>query len=74
MLLRGKRMAFNGYLFKIGETIFPLKYVFAKSYTITPNRRQDIDPFRNANGRLQRNVVEHMPSTIEIKTRPMDNK
>lgn len=66
-------MAFNGYLLKIGQTVFPLSFVFKESYDITPNRRQDLDPFRDANGKLNRNVVPHMVTTISIKTKPMWN-
>ena len=66
-------MAFNGYLLKIGQTVFPLSFVFKESYDITPNRRQDIDPFRDANGKMNRNVVPHMVTTISIKTKPMWN-
>lgn len=66
-------MAFQGYLMKIGQTVFPLSFVFKESYNITPNRRQDLDPFRNANGVLNRNVVPHMVTTISIKTKPMWN-
>lgn len=66
-------MAFEGYLLKIGDDIFPLSYVFKDSYRIIPNRRQDLDPFRNANGELQRNVVDHTVTTITFQTKPMQN-
>ncbi|MBQ3558253.1 MAG: hypothetical protein IJA07_01910 [Agathobacter sp.] len=64
-------MAFNGYLLKMGEEIFPLSFVFKESYKVVPNRRQDLDSTRNANGKLQRNVLDHMPSTISFQTKPM---
>lgn len=66
-------MAYNGYLIKMGVDIFPLSFVFANSYTVTPNRRQDVDSNRNANGILDRNVLDHMPSTISFQTKPMWN-
>lgn len=66
-------MSYNGYLIKMGADIFPLFFVFANSYSITPNRRQDIDPQRNADGVLERNVLDHMPSTISFQTKPMWN-
>lgn len=66
-------MAFNGYLLKIGEDVFPLRFVFKESYRITPNRRQDLGSNRNANGVLVRNVLEHKPTTISFQTRPMDD-
>ena len=66
-------MAFNGYLLKMGEDIFPLSFVFKESYKVVPNRRVDLDSSRNANGKLQRNVLDHMPSTISFQTKPMWN-
>lgn len=66
-------MAFNGYLLKMGGDIFPLSFVYKESYKVTPNRRQDLDSGRNANGVLQRNVLDHMPSTISFQTKPMHN-
>ncbi|MBQ2902415.1 MAG: hypothetical protein IJE49_11300 [Agathobacter sp.] len=66
-------MAFNGYLLKMGEDIFPLFFVFKESYKVVPNRRVDLDSSRNANGKLQRNVLDHMPSTISFQTKPMWN-
>ena len=71
-------MAFSNYLIKIGEnasslTKIPLKYIQAKSYKVTPNRRQDLDPYRDANGQLHRNTLSHKPSTITFSTTPMWN-
>lgn len=66
-------MAFNGYLLKMGADIFPLSFVYKESYKVVPNRRQDLDSNRNANGKLQRNVLDHMPSTISFQTKPMYN-
>lgn len=64
-------MAFQGYLMKIGQTVFPLSFVYKESYEIVPKMRQDKDPFRNANGELTRGVLPHMCSKISIKTKPM---
>lgn len=61
-------MAYNGYLIKVGDYIIPFKYIALESYKITPNYRQDLDPFRDNNGVLTRNVVSNMPSKVEIKT------
>ena len=66
-------MAFDGYLLKMGGDIFPLSFVYKESYKITPNRRQDLDSGRNANGVLERNVLDHMPSTISFQAKPMNN-
>ena len=66
-------MAFEGYLLKMGGDVFPLSFVYKESYKITPNRRQDLDSGRNANGILERNVLDHMPSTISFQAKPMNN-
>lgn len=66
-------MAFDGYLLKVGADLFPLSFVFKESYEVTPNRRQDLNSTRNANGILQRTVLAHKPSTIKLTTKPMDN-
>lgn len=65
-------MAFNGTLVKIGDTEI-VKFVKQESYKISPAQRQDLDSFVNANGILERNVLAHKRSKIEINTIPMDN-
>ena len=66
-------MSFNGYLLKFGSDTFDLKYIFKDSYSVTPDRRQDLDPYRDANGKLHRNVVSHYATTITFQTKPMWN-
>ncbi len=66
-------MAFNGYLIKVGQVVFPLSFVYKESYSVTPNRRMDLDSFRNGYGVLERTVLDHSPSTIKFQTVPMDN-
>lgn len=66
-------MAFNGYLLKMGADVFPLSFVFKNSYVVTPNRRLDVDSATNANGVLERNVLDHTASTISFQTKPMYN-
>ena len=63
-------MAFNGYLLKIGGdyTITGANYVNEKSYKVTRNI-QDLDSYRDANGVLHRQALEHVPLKIEIHTR-----
>lgn len=60
-------MAYQGYLIKIGNDVFPHKYIIAESYKVKPNQRLDLDSTRNANGVLQRKVLTHMPSTVEFQ-------
>lgn len=66
-------MAFNGSLLKFSGDNFPLKYVFKESYKVTPNRRQDLDPYRDGNGYLHRNTLSHTATTIQFQTKPMWN-
>lgn len=61
-------MAFSGYLLKIGSTKLPMKYISAKSYKSTPNRQQDLDSYRDADGRLHRNVLPHTASGFSFST------
>lgn len=67
-------MAFDGRLLILGNDTFPLKYVFKESYTVTPRRVQDLDPYTTEEGLLIRNPVEHEPSTISFQTKPMLNR
>lgn len=66
-------MAFNGYMIKTSQGIFPLAFVYADSYKIAPKQRMDLDSFRDANGELNRTVLEHRPSKITFSTVPMYN-
>ena len=56
------------YLFKFGDFVFPMKYIEENGWNISPNQRQDLEPFTNANGLTHRNAVEHTKSNISIKT------
>ena len=64
---------FDGRLLQLGNDVFPLKFVFKETYTVTPNRVQDLDPYTTETGVLIRNPVEHEPSTISFQTKPMNN-
>ena len=66
-------MAFNGSLLKSGDDEFPLTHIYKESYKVTPNRRQDLDPYRDANGKLHRNTLSHTATTITFETKPMWN-
>lgn len=65
-------MAFNGSLIKIGNTDIA-DYIKQESYKISPAQRQDLDSFVDANGALNRNVLAHKRSKIEMSTIPMNN-
>lgn len=41
------------------------------TYKIIPSARQDVDSYRDANGLLHRNTVEHTATTITFQTIPL---
>ena len=63
-------MAYSGWLLKIGNYEFPMKYMRAESYSPYVNM-QDIDPWTDANGYLHRNAVELKALKVEFETPPM---
>lgn len=56
------------YLFKFGNFVFPMEHIAENGWNISPNQRQDLEPFADANGLTHRNAVEHTKSNISIKT------
>lgn len=63
---------FQGYLVKFGNDVFPHEYILYNTYKSTPDRIQDMDSHRNANGVLERNVLEHTATTLQFDIRPMN--
>ena len=47
-----------------------MKWIFKDSYSVTPHVL-DMDSTRNANGVLQRNVLDHKSVTVTFQTVPM---
>lgn len=70
-------MAFNGKLLELkinGSWVeFPLKYVKAESYSVTPAQRMESSANRSASGVLKRVTCEHTASKIEFNTIPLTN-
>ena len=54
----------NG-IFTFGSADFS-NLIRAESYKITPNARQDLDSYRDADGVLQRNALQHTATSIEF--------
>lgn len=64
-------MAYEGYLVKVGNIEIPTdKYIKAQSYKATLNV-QDLDSFRDANGVMHRNALEHRVNKVEFETPEM---
>ena len=70
-------MAFNGKLLELktnGTWVeFPLKYVKAESYKVTPDQRMESSANRAASGVLVRTTYSHKASTIDFTTPTVDN-
>ena len=70
-------MSFNGTLISFGDYSINkgtfLNNISAQSYKAVKNV-QDTDSYRNANGVLVRNSLEHIPITVEFDTLPITNK
>lgn len=61
-------MAYQGYLLKVGDYIFPMRGIILKSYKVSW-KVQDLDPYRDANGVLHRNALNHVPAKVEFEMR-----
>ena len=70
-------MAFNGKLLELkvnGSWVeFPLKYIKAESYKVTPDQRMESSAARSASGVLKRATCSHTASKIEFNTTPLTN-
>ena len=62
-------MAYQGYLIKVGEYQIPYKFINAETYKGKKNT-QDIDSYRDGDGKLHRNVLSHKPGKVEFETPP----
>ena len=62
-------MAFAGYLIKVGNyEIDGTYYINWDNYNVT-RQIQDLDSYRDANGVLHRNALDHVPIKVEFETR-----
>lgn len=60
---------YSGFLLKLGNFEFPLRYIEAATYQVKRNV-QDLDSYRDADGVLQRNALEHYVITVTFNTKP----
>ena len=63
---------YSGFLLKIGNEIFNMKYIKEKTYKGYASV-QDLDSYRDANGVLHREALSHVPIKCEFETIPLDN-
>ena len=66
----GEAMGFNGYLiaFPKTQTIFPMRYINAESYSATPLQRTEIKAVRNNNNLLLRTTSTNHKTKITFTT------
>ena len=68
-------MAFNGnYYIKVGDYPIPLEYMAYKTYVAAPDQTQDLDSYRDANGLLHRNVLDHRATKLTFNTPMLTNR
>lgn len=67
-------MGFNGYLVRTSNASGDLfnKYMLHSSYKVA-KKVIDVDSYRDADGTLHRNAVDHLSYTVEFDLRPMTN-
>ena len=63
----------SGFLLKIGNEIFNMKYIKEKTYKGYVSV-QDLDSYRDANGLLHREALSHVPIKCEFETIPLNNE
>lgn len=67
-------MAFSGYLISIGsnpEKFFE-KFIVCQSYKVS-KKIIDLNSYRDGNGELKRNALDHVSYTITFDVKPMNN-
>lgn len=65
-------MAYNGYLIQVGSYKIPHSWMKAETYVVTKNG-QDLDSYRDANGVLHRDALEHWVAKAEFETPALKN-
>ena len=61
-------MTQRNYLLKVGNYIIPNEFIKIESYQSSPDQRQDLDSYRDADGILHRTVLSHTATKIEFET------
>lgn len=59
---------FEGWLLKVNGTIFPMKYIRAETYTVTPDQETDLDDYTDNDGIFHRNILPAKATKIEFST------
>ena len=59
---------YEGYLLKIKDTVFPLKYIVSGTYKSTDNQRTELKANRNESNLLVRQTSPNFKTKIEFET------
>lgn len=59
---------FKGYMLKVGDRIFPNRFIAFDSWNSSPNQRTDEDSYTDGNGQLVRNILPHTRSKFTFET------
>ena len=59
-------MAYQGYLIKIDDWEIPRSWMKAETYSVLRSG-QDLDSYRDADGKLHRNALEHFLTKVEFE-------
>ena len=62
---------YKGYLLKVKDQIFPMKYIKSETYTSTDNQRSELKAYRNTNNYLIRQTSPNFKTKIEFETPPL---
>lgn len=60
-------MAYNGFLIQVGGYQIPMSFIKVESYSVTYST-MDLDPYRDANGVLHRNALQHKAGNLKFET------
>lgn len=66
-------MAYSGYMVKVGNYTLPNSKIKADTYK-SVRTVIDLDSYRDANGVLHRNALDHVPYKLEMNLIPMYNE
>lgn len=62
-------MAYSGFLIRAGEYQIPIEYISCQRYKVTRSI-QDLNSYRDSNGELHREALEHTLEKVEFETVP----
>lgn len=70
ILVKGadKMNGFEGYMIKVGEKVFPNRFISFSTWSSAPDQRTDQDSYTDGNGELQRNILPHKRTKCTFQT------